>query len=125
MVAKFPLNMIGPSSFVILATDYDSYALLCTCQDMHLLSLVFANRRSCSIMQRQPPQDATITQKMKDLLLSEPALSNAQHEVEHLDVIDQSDCVYGERPLTIDALYGAYGGYGYGLGHRTYSLGYG
>ena len=69
-------------------------------------------------MQRQPAQDPTITQKvelrivdnysgvshpqMKDLLLSEPALSNAQHEVEHLDVIDQSDCVYGERPLTID-----------------------
>jgi len=102
MVAKFPLNMVGPSSFVILATDYDSYALLCTCQDMHLLALVFANRRSCSILQRRPEEDSSITKRMKDILLAEPALSDAEHDVDHLDVIDHDNCVYSGRPLTID-----------------------
>ena len=39
---------------------------------------------------------------MKDILLAEPALSDAEHDVDHLDVIDHDNCVYSGRPLTID-----------------------
>ena len=39
---------------------------------------------------------------MKDILVSEPSLSDAEHDVQHLDLIDHDHCVYGDRPLTID-----------------------
>jgi len=32
MVAKFPLNPLGSSSYVVVATDYISAGLVCTCQ---------------------------------------------------------------------------------------------
>eukprot|EP00092_Neocalanus_flemingeri_P104808 GFUD01134288.1.p1 GENE.GFUD01134288.1~~GFUD01134288.1.p1 ORF type:complete len:259 (+),score=65.24 GFUD01134288.1:92-778(+) len=102
MIAKFPLNMVGPSSFVILDSDYETCALLCTCQDVHVLSLFFAHRSSCSVLQRKPQEDPKITQKMKNVLLSDPALNDAEDDVSHLDAIDHADCKYGDRPLTID-----------------------
>ena len=42
--------MVGSSSFVVMDTDYDSSAMVCTCQDMDLF-FTYAHRRSCSILQ--------------------------------------------------------------------------
>ena len=39
---------------------------------------------------------------MKDVLLNDPALTNAEDDINHLDTIDHAKCVYGDRPLTID-----------------------
>ena len=39
---------------------------------------------------------------MKDVLLNDPALTNAEDDINHLDTIDHANCVYGDRPLTID-----------------------
>ena len=39
---------------------------------------------------------------MKAVLLNNPALKDAEDDASHLDIIDHSDCVYGDRPLTID-----------------------
>merc|ERR1712198_658016 len=36
MLVRFPLNVVGSSSFVVLDTNYDTYALVCTCQDIDL-----------------------------------------------------------------------------------------
>ena len=32
MVVQFPLNPVGAADFVVVAADYDSDALVCTCQ---------------------------------------------------------------------------------------------
>ena len=39
---------------------------------------------------------------MKDVLLNDPALTNAEDDINHLDTIDHANCLYGDRPLTID-----------------------
>ena len=48
--------MLGASSFVVVMTDYTQSALTCTCQDAGFLGL-YVNRRSCSVLQRQPQLD--------------------------------------------------------------------
>lgn len=90
MVVRFPLNPIGAASFVVLDTDYDSYGLICTCQDMDLF-LSYAHRRSCSILQRSKDADPTITQNMRDKVDADVA--DASHD---FDVISQDDCEYGK-----------------------------
>ncbi len=47
------VDMYGPSSFVIMDTDYSNYALLCTCQSAGLL-VTTLHRRSCTILSRDP-----------------------------------------------------------------------
>merc|ERR1712066_852036 len=32
MIVRFPLNVVGSSSFTVMDTDYDSQAMVCTCQ---------------------------------------------------------------------------------------------
>merc|ERR1712121_107522 len=44
MIVRFPLNVIGASSYVVMDTDYDTYGMVCTCQDMDLF-FTFAHRR--------------------------------------------------------------------------------
>merc|ERR1712025_1019294 len=68
MVVRFPLNPLGDSSFVVMDTDYDNYAMLCTCQASSLLVITTFNRRSCSILQRSPQEDPAVTERMKALL---------------------------------------------------------
>ena len=71
MIVKFPLSrfqfhvsakyivrisftdLIGAASYTVLAANYSSHGLVCTCQDVDLI-LTAAHRRSCSILQRQP-----------------------------------------------------------------------
>ena len=87
-------------------------------QDVHLLALIFAHRRSCSLLQRDPNEEKSINQKvyglyfgfgkefffskLKDVLLHNPGLKDAEDDINHLDTIDHTNCVYGDRPLTID-----------------------
>merc|ERR1712211_143766 len=60
MYVRFPLNPIGAASFVVLDTDYSSYALICTCQEIDLF-ITTGHRRSCSILQRAVEEDEAIT----------------------------------------------------------------
>ena len=59
------LDFFGSASFVVLDTDYENYALVCTCQSKRILfdALTF-HRRSCTILQRTPERDTTITDEV-------------------------------------------------------------
>jgi len=102
MVVRFPLNVVGSSSFVVMDTDYDNYALICTCQDVDLF-LSYINRRSCSILQRTQEEDPSITDRMKDLLnadVQDEDEDDASHDFER---IKHDKCNYGkEKAITID-----------------------
>merc|ERR1712128_263086 len=97
MIVRFPLNVIGSSSFVVLDVVYDKSALICTCQDVDLF-LSYVHRRSCSVLQRNQEEDPEITKKMKDLIDSQ--IENASHD---FDKIKQEGCEHGkEKVLNID-----------------------
>jgi len=97
MIVRFPLNVVGSSSFTVMDTDYDNHAMVCTCQDVDLF-LSYVHRRSCSILQRQPEEDPEITNKMKELIDSQ--IENASHD---FDIIKQEGCEHGkEKVLNID-----------------------
>merc|ERR1712102_161544 len=97
MIVRFPLNVIGSSSFVVMDTDYDSYAMICTCQDMDLF-FTYAHRRSCSILQRDSVEDADITERMSALL--DGQIEEASHD---FDKIKQEGCEYEkEKVINID-----------------------
>ena len=56
---------IGAASFVIMDTDYENSALLCTCQDKKLFfDFLTFHRRSCTILQRSPIRDTSVTSKV-------------------------------------------------------------
>jgi len=91
------LDVVGSSSFIVLDTDYDSYGLICTCQDMDLY-FTYAHRLSCSILQRDSVENAEITKRMRDLVDSQ--VEDASHD---FDKIKQEGCDYNkERVLNID-----------------------
>ena len=78
-------------------TDYDNYAMVCTCQDMDLF-FTYAHRRSCSILQRDPAEDDSITERMSNMLDGE--IEEASHD---FDKIKQEGCDYNkEKVLNID-----------------------
>jgi len=125
MIVRFPLNLIGSASFVVLDTDYDNYGLVCTCQDVNLY-LLTAHRRSCSLLHRNPVADNSPTSaQMKKLLDSQ--VDDASHD---FDVISHENCSYdtdkgfninvdeilnGKEPEVMteeeyDAIYGDYEG---------------
>ena len=116
--------MLGPASFVVLDTDYDNYALLCTCQQKDILFITF-HRRSCTILQREPVFDPEISKKVSSidescLLMhgtSSPSLqmhnllndkignpSDKQKPDHDFDRIDHSNCNYADdgKGLQID-----------------------
>ena len=61
------VDLIGSANFLVMDTDYDNYAMVCTCQDVNLL-FTFAHRRSCSILQRESRENMEYTKKMAILL---------------------------------------------------------
>merc|ERR1712032_1465900 len=65
MNVRFPLNPIGAASFVVLDTDYTSYGLICTCQEIDLF-ITTGHRRSCSMLQRAVEEDEAITSKLTE-----------------------------------------------------------
>ena len=59
----FP-GLLGTASFVILDTDYNNYAFLCTCQSKSVLGFLTFHRRSCTILQRSPERDSEIVRQV-------------------------------------------------------------
>jgi len=98
MIVKFPLNVVGSASFTVMDTDYDNYAMICTCQDVNLL-VTYAHRRSCSILHRAALGDHSSTSaSMKNLLNSQ--VEDGSHD---FDRIPHSDCDYNTNTgLNID-----------------------
>merc|ERR1712014_109091 len=97
MIVRFPLNVVGSSNYIVLDTDYDNYAMVCTCQDMDLF-FTYAHRRSCSILQRSSTEDTDTTDRMSQLLDGE--IEDASHD---FDKIKQEGCEYEkEKVLNID-----------------------
>jgi len=97
MIVRFPLNVVGSSNYIVLDTDYDNYAMVCTCQDMDLF-FTYAHRRSCSILQRSSTEDTSLTDSMSQLLDGE--IEDASHD---FDKIKQEGCEYDkEKVLNID-----------------------
>merc|ERR1712013_85541 len=78
-------------------TDYSSYALICTCQEIDLF-ITTGHRRSCSILQRAVEEDEAITDKLIELLDSQ--VPDSSHD---FDPIKQEGCEHGrEKAWTID-----------------------
>lgn len=101
MIVRFQLNPFGPASFVILDTDYENSALLCTCQDKKFFfDFLTFHRRSCTILQRKPMRDTSITSRFHDLV-NQQIESNASHD---FDVISHEGCSYDEpgKGLQVD-----------------------
>merc|ERR1712179_366183 len=97
MNVRFPLNPIGAASFVVLDTDYTSYGLICTCQEIDLF-ITTGHRRSCSMLQRAVEEDEAITSKLTELLDSQ--VTDSSHD---FDPIKQEGCEHGrEKAWTID-----------------------
>jgi len=67
MMVKFPLNPAGLASYTVLDTDYNSYSMVCTCQDFKIFWKLL-HRVSCSILQRSPLEDLNIADKLKKLI---------------------------------------------------------
>merc|ERR1712038_1036190 len=106
MIVRFPLNIIGSASFVVLDTDYDNYGLLCTCQDVNLV-LTYAHRRSCSILHRDPdPSEANTETAAAAKRLLDSQVAAASHD---FDAIPHSGCSYdtsGSLNINVDTLLG-------------------
>merc|ERR1711936_690753 len=97
MIVRFPLNVVGSSSFTVLDTDYDNHAMVCTCQDVDLF-FAHVHRRSCSIQQRGKNENTEVTKTMKELL--DGQVENASHD---FDKIKQAECEHDkEKALNID-----------------------
>jgi len=98
MIVRFPLNVAGAASFIVMDTDYNSYGLICTCQEFDGW-LTYFNRRSCSILQRDPVEDSNITNQLKQKLDTDLG-EDASHD---FDTIQQAECSHGDDPaFTID-----------------------
>ena len=110
------LDVVGSSNYIVLDTDYDNYAMVCTCQVSHSVNnssdrlnpplhcqdmdlfFTYAHRRSCSILQRSSTEDTAVTDRMSELLDGE--IDDASHD---FDKIKQEGCEYDkEKVLNID-----------------------
>merc|ERR1712168_320781 len=103
MLVKFPLNAIGQASYIVLDTDYTTYGLLCTCQDMDLF-IGSAHRISCSILQKSATEDAAVTEKMSALVPDK-----YQHDFKK---IDHENCEYDREKawnIDVDKIFSAVG----------------
>jgi hypothetical protein len=99
MLVRFTLNPFGSASFVILDTDYDNYALICTCQSKKFLFEVLTfHRRSCTILQRSSELDASISRKMHDLLNEQIPSDDGDELADHdFDNVSQTGCNYEDN----------------------------
>ncbi|XP_046405552.1 apolipoprotein D-like [Ischnura elegans] len=81
MTVRFPLSVAGSASYKIIATDYDNFATVFTCQ-----RLAFAHRQSTSILSRTPVLDRMYIDKARTRLNT---LGIDPHD---LSIIEQSNC---------------------------------
>ncbi|KOC65251.1 Apolipoprotein D [Habropoda laboriosa] len=91
MEIRFPLNLIGSASHVVVSTDYQNYAVIFTCQ-----KLKFWNRQSLTILSRNRDLDKTYLIRIRDILsfygVGPYGLSN----------IPQTGCPHGNNTLDIN-----------------------
>merc|ERR1711936_725987 len=87
MNVRFPLNPIGAASFVVLDTDYTSYGLICTCQEIDLF-ITTGHRRSCSMLQRAVEEEEAITSKLTELLDSQ--VPDSSHDFPNVFVLNSN-----------------------------------
>ena len=66
-MSKIVQDIGGQERLVVLDTDYSASGLVCTCQDVSLFVLR-GHRVSCSILQRDNIEDASVTQRLTALL---------------------------------------------------------
>lgn len=81
MKVRFPLSVAGSASYVVLATDYDTYAAIFTCQ-----SILFGHRRSATILSRTKELDRIYVDKLRT------KLSSFNVSPYDLSIISQSNC---------------------------------
>nr|UEP64335.1 teratocyte lipocalin [Cotesia flavipes] len=81
MKIRFPLSVAGSASYTVVATDYDTYAAIFTCQ-----KLAFAHRRSATILSRSKELDKIFVDKMRT------RLSSFGVDPYDLSIISQSGC---------------------------------
>merc|ERR1712227_148704 len=85
MQLRYPLSF-GSASFTVLDTDYTSAALVCECRDINMF-IRRGHKRSCSILQRSPAEDASITDTLSAVLDNQLAGAS-----DTLEKIDQDSC---------------------------------
>jgi len=114
MVVRFTLNPFGTASFVVLDTDYTNYALVCTCQSKKFIfEILTFHRRSCTILQRSPERDGTISKKLHDLLNEQIPTSDGDELADHdFDVVSHTEsCDYDDTgkglQLDVEKILGA------------------
>jgi len=94
MIVRFPLNPAGAASYVVTDTDYNSYAMVCTCQDVNIV-ITNVHRVSCSILQKDPKEDEAITDKLKNTV--------PEKYLHDFDKINHDGCEYErEKAWQID-----------------------
>ncbi|XP_023944006.1 apolipoprotein D [Bicyclus anynana] len=81
MKVRFPLSVAGSASYTVMATDYNTYAAVFTCQ-----KLTFAHRRSATILSRTKELDKMYVDKMRTKLASFGV------DPYDLSIISQSEC---------------------------------
>ncbi|XP_073948491.1 apolipoprotein D-like [Choristoneura fumiferana] len=89
MKVRFPLNVAGSASYIVLATDYTTYAAIFTCQ-----SILFGHRRSATILSRTKELDKMYLDKLRTKLSS--------HGINPFDlsIISQKECPKHENGQT-------------------------
>merc|ERR1712048_697121 len=98
MLVRFTLNPFGSASFVVMDTDYDNYALICTCQSKKFLFEVLTfHRRSCTILQRSPERDTAISRKLHDLLNEQIPGDDDELPDHDFDVVTHTGCDYEDN----------------------------
>jgi len=112
MLVRFSLNPFGPASFVILDTDYNNYALVCTCQAKKFLFEVLTfHRRSCTILQRSSERDGAISRKLHDLLNKQIPADGGDLADHDFDIISHTGCDYEDNgkglQLDVEKILGA------------------
>jgi len=107
MVVRFNTNIYGPSSYVIMDTDYNDYALLCTCQSAGLV-ITTLHRRSCTILGREPVRNPDTMRKLKNFLDQRLVDGDAPFSSD-FDIIDHRNCDYDSTQglnLDLDSVLG-------------------
>lgn len=91
MTVKFPLNVVGKSSFIVFMTDYDNYAGIYTCQ-----TIGFVHRESATILSRTPELSSMYIDKIRN------RLSSFNVNPYDLTSINHTACSIRDQDFTID-----------------------
>ncbi|XP_050525566.1 apolipoprotein D-like [Daktulosphaira vitifoliae] len=91
MSVSFPLSVAGKASFVVFATDYDTYAGVYSCQ-----KIPFGHRHSVTILSR----DKVLNKQYLDKLRNKIASANVNPY--DLSIVDQSNCNHLNSSMRVE-----------------------